>query len=234
MKLFKFITFTILLMIVSACVSTPIADNKVITVYGIGRTSYNPDIINIRISIKNTNDSLLLAAGRTKETMVELLFHCGKFNISDEDIRGTKVITTKHNVYNSETNRSDIVRYESIKEIHISIKDLSIFEEFSEEILHLTGLAIEGYFFTHSNIAQYETDANLLAFDDARSKAEKMAEHSGFRLGNILEVSYSKNQDPNIDEFDIHQGFYWSSVGVSALPGIITLSQWIQVKYRIE
>jgi uncharacterized protein YggE len=99
MKFFEVITFTTLLMTLSACLSTSIADSKTITVYGIGHTAYISDIINVRVSIQNTNDSLLLADGRTKKTMVEPLLYCGKFNIPDENIHETKVITMKKNVY---------------------------------------------------------------------------------------------------------------------------------------
>jgi uncharacterized protein YggE len=234
MRLLKFILFTTLLITLCACASTSITDNKVITAYGIGRVTFVPDIINSRITINNTDDNLLTAVSRTEETIIEFLFVCRKFNILDENIHRTNIITIKHDIYNSRTNRMDLVQYESINVMQISIKNLSIFKEFSEEILQLAGLAIDGFFFTHSNIVQYEVDASLLALDDARSKAEKITEHIGFSLGEIVDILYFENRDLDKNWYSDIQGFYWSAVATSVLPAIITLSQKIQVKYSIK
>ena len=234
MRPFKCILFTASLIILCSCVSTPVTDNKVITVYGIGRITFVPDIINLKIIIHNRDNNLLAAVSRTEETISEFSIVCSQFNIPDEDIQRSNIITIKRYTYNSETNRMDIVFYESINAIQISMKNLSVFEKFSEEILQLTGLEIDSFLFTHSNIVQYEVDASLLALNDARSKAEKTAEHIDFRLGGILDISYLEDQASDKNWYNDIQGVHWAAVAISVLPDTITLSQKIQVKYSIK
>jgi uncharacterized protein YggE len=91
--------------------------------------------------------------------------------------------------------------------------------------------------FTHSNLAHYETTASLLALDDAQSIAWKMAEHMGIKLGKILDMSYYDygTRDPFTGNWYYNrQGTGSSTGGILVSPGIITVTQGIQLKYSIE
>jgi uncharacterized protein YggE len=87
-------------------VSNVTSANRIITVRGIGRVTFVPDIINLGIEIKNRDNDLLTAVGKTKETVIKFLEICKKFNILDEDIRTTNVNTNKSYKYNNETKES--------------------------------------------------------------------------------------------------------------------------------
>ena len=238
MKLYiRIIVVLFSLFLLYSCATNDInLSNRSITIYGTGEITFVPNIINLRIVFKNVNIDLMHASDKTRASLIKFTDICNSFSISNDNIHTSNISTGKEYEYNSETKKHEVIGYYSTVTILISIDDFSRFEKFTELLLQFTDLSITNFRFTHSNIKDYESDANLLALDDAKNAAEKMARHMNLELGEVLDISYVVDRDMftgSIWYYDI-EGTGRSTGGIPVSPGILTLSKRVQVKFRIK
>lgn len=213
-------------------------NDGVITVNGTGEITFLPDVINLRVEIKNIDANLGNAGNKTKATLAEFSNICNTYSIAHDDIQTSSIRTGKENEYNSETRKYQFVGYYSEVTIMISVRDFSNFEEFSGLLLNFDDLSIRNFQFTHSDIKKYESDADLLALDNAKLSAEKIAEHMGLKLENILDISYETTRSSSSVGLPYDDRLYFSSSlvgggGIPVSPGILTLSKQVQIKYKV-
>ena len=236
MKLFLKITVIIFTVFsLNSCVTNDKnIDSGIITVYGTGEITFIPNIMNLRIIIKNIDENLINATNKTRATLTEFISICNSNYIVNENIRTSNIGTGKEYKYDSQTRENEFVGFYSTMTILVSIDDFSKFEIFSGQILQFDDLSISNFRFSHTNIEEYEYNANLLALDNARLAAEKMANHMGLRLGKVTDISYLMERDPfnGTWYYDI-EGTGRSTGGIPVSPGIMTLSKRIQIKFRI-
>jgi uncharacterized protein YggE len=236
MKLFiKLSLILTIFFLFNSCIQTNKTDS-VITVFGSGEMSFLPNVMNLRIDIKNVDADLTSAGNKTKTTLAEFTNLCNSYSIVNEDIRTSNIKTGKEFEYNSETRKNDFVGYSSAVTTIISVKDFSQFEEFSGLLFQFDDVSIGNFEFTHSDIKKYESDADLLALDNAKASAEKIAEHMNLKLDKILDISYVTIQNPFTGQLALYdrQGSGLSTGGIPVTPGILTLSKQVQIKYRVK
>ena len=210
--------------------------DKIITVYGTGEITFVPNIINLRIVFKNVDTNISEAVNKTRDSLTKFIEICNSFLIITDKIHTSNISTGKEYVYSSKKGEHEFIGYYSTITILISIDDFSIFEDFSSLILQFNDLSITNFRFTHSNIKEYESNANLLALDDAKFAAEKIAEHIGMRLSEVFDISYIIDRDMftgSIWYYDV-EGQGRSTGGIPVSPGILTLSKKVQVKFRMK
>lgn len=231
----KIFLVTLIFFSLSSCLqNNATASDSIITVHGTGEITFLPDVMNIRIDIKNTDEDLIHAGNKTKSTLADFMNICNSYSIIGEDIRTGNMKTGKEFKYDSETRANIFVGYYSSVTILISVRDFSNFEEFSGLLLQFNDLSIGNFEFTHSKIKEYESDADLLALDDAKSSAEKITEHMSLKLDKIMDISYTANVNPFSGTFYFDkQGTGLSTGGIPVSPGIITLSKQVQIKYKV-
>ena len=235
-SIFKIIIIIITLIFMNSCVTNDRNLNEgIITVYGIGEITFTPDVLNLRIEIKNVDSNLIAAGNKTKSTITEFINICNSFSIIDENIHTSNISTGREYKYNSVIRENEFVGFYSSVTILISVNIFSKFEDLSGLLLQFDDLSISNLRFTHSNIEELESNVNLLALDNAKLNAEKMVEHIGLRLGKIIDISYIIDRDPFTGglRYNDVEGNGRSTGGIPVSPGIMTLSRRVQVKYKI-
>ena len=90
--------------------------------------------------------------------------------------------------------------------------------------------------FDHSDRTGFESEANLVALDNAKAAAEKMAQRMGVKLGDVLYISdsgvdysgYRESNGPMLYAKAAADG------GVVASPGILSVTRNVLVKFQIK
>ncbi len=223
-----------LLFIIFSLVSCSNRDRK-ISVSGIGIVTFIPDMVEISIVIKNTNPRLNDSLIQTKDTVVNIISICKKYNIAEIDIKTSYINTDKE--YFSEKYNTELkfIGYSATQTTQIKFRDLKQFEKLSEELLALKITSIDGIIFDHSQKSDYSSEADLLALDDAKLSASKIAERMGVKLGKVLSIS-NLNEQVGTSRYSQEMISFSKSIrsGIVISPGILSISKNINVVFEIQ
>ena len=131
--------------------------------------------------------------------------------------------------------------FRSEQSTKIKLKDISKLEEFTGKIFELQVYSIGSFKYSHSKQNEFDAEANLLALDDAKISAEKMAERMGVKICEVLYISdvdtaYSYSAYAYESDYAaVSQNKSLNSTsGFVVAPGILSSNREVVVTYRIK
>ena len=167
---------------------------RTIKVFGSGEVTYIPDIVTMTVNVKNVKPVLRDAIANTNATSKKLLELCKKYSVSDEDVKTSFAQSGRE--YEWKNGSEVFVGFRSEQSVQITFRELGRMEEFTGEILALQVYSLGDLKYSHSKKNKFESEANMLALDDAKSAAEKMAERMGVGIGDVLYISDVDADEP--------------------------------------
>lgn len=170
---------------------------------GQGQVTAVPDTATINVGVTQTSANVSDAKDKTDATVNKIIAAVKKLGISDKDIK-----TTNYSISPNYTpgamqpmiivqppGRGNIVSYTVTQNLEIKIKPTdkanSVIDAVSAEGANLVG----GISFTFSDDLQnkLEDQARQIAVNDAKSKAQSLANAAGIHLGRLLNVVENSN-----------------------------------------
>jgi uncharacterized protein YggE len=187
------------LIILFGCQQTerPARSNRTISVIGIGKSKVLPDQVEVTIKAEFTRPAMKLAVTETQATMDEVLKVAKKYVKESFDIKTSSISSNKDYEYSRD--KRVFKGYQASQSVDITLKDISRFEKFTEEMLATRISQIENLTFSHSKKDSILREVDLLAIDDAHHSALKICERTQVKLGKILKIS---NYGPQVDDGD--------------------------------
>ncbi len=216
--------------------STP----RSISVVGIGKTKALPDQVEITIKAEFTKPAMKDAVSETQATMDEVLKVAKKYVKESFDIKTSSISANKD--YRYEHDKQVFQGYQASQAVDITLKDISKFEKFTEEILATRISQIENLTFSHSKADSILRDVDLLAIDDAHNSAQMICRRTEVKLGKILSISNYGMEDGNGNESypGIRRGrigLFGKGIGgrgFQVSPEILNFSKEAYITYEIE
>lgn len=211
---------------------------RVIAVSGSGEVTYLPDMVTMTVTVKKVNPTLQESVDQTKESISEIMKVCKDYAIPDIDIKTSFAQTGKE--YTWENNKQVFAGYKAEQTTEIILRDLTKFEEFTGKILAAKVHSLGSFKFGHSKKSEYESEAKLLALDDAKIAAEKMAERMNVKLGKVIYISddaasfsYSYGYADEYEARSYSKNMAASS-GFSVSPGLLKAQKGVTVTFEIK
>lgn len=232
---FKILTGILLIAILGSCSRSV----REISVSGSGEVTFVPDMVVFSVTVKNVNPKLNDSLSQTKETMKAILDACKDFAVADADVKSGFVSSGKEYQYNNRTERQDFLGYSAAQSTQISLRDISRFEALSGKLLSLGIASLDNLSFSHSKLSEYSSQADLLALDDAKASAAKLAQRAGLKLGKVRFIS-DNGASPDSGGFGLEServALAFSKTirsGIVVAPGILSLSRQVNAVYEIE
>ncbi len=233
----KFLCAILLFSTLLLCISCSNNKAKVIKVYGNGEVTYIPDTVTMTVKLKNVKSVLRDAVADTNATSKKILSLCKEYSIPDEDIKTSYIETGKE--YEWQNSKNVFIGYKSEQTFQITFKELNKIEEFSGDILALQVYSLGNFNYSHSKKIEFESEANLLALDDAKLAAEKMAERMNVKLGEVVYISDVDTKEPSYyydysyDAVSLNKSLN-SSSGFVVAPGILASKKTVVVTFAIK
>jgi len=232
---FKILTGILAFAILCSCARSL----REISVSGSGELTFVPDMVVFSVTVKNVNPKLNDSLSQTKETMKAILGACKEFAVADADVKSGFVNSGKEYQYNNRTERQDFLGYSAAQSTQISLRDISRFEELSGKLLSLGIASLDNLSFSHSKLSEYSSQADLLALDDAKASAAKLAQRIGRKLGPVRFISNNGSlPDSNLNDMELARGTMAFSKslrsGIVVAPGILSLSRQVQAVFELE
>lgn len=222
------------LFVVSIMVLSCTNRDRTINISGKGTVTFVPNMVSLTITVKNINMKLNDSLVETKKTIISVLEVCKKYGIQDLDIKSSYINTGKEYYWDSRTNQNVFQGYSATQTTQILFRKLADLEALSSDLLGLNISSMDNIVFDHSEKEKYEADANLLALDNAKQIAQKIAERMDVELKEIMYIT-DLNANENYNNGYNLQAYSKSlSTGIIASPGILTIDKNVQIVYAIK
>jgi hypothetical protein len=207
---------------------------RTINVSGTGTVTFVPDMVQMSITVKNVNPRLNDSLLQTKDTITKVLKVCNDFGIEDIDIKSSFINSGKEYHWDSRSSSDKFDGYYATQTTQITYRDLSKLEAFSSELLKLNITSIDNMVFDHSGKEKYESEAALLALDNAKLTAQKIAERMGVELKETVYISDINGESGYRNGYELRAYSKSLNAGIVASPGILSVSKNVQVVYKIK
>lgn len=202
------------------------------SVNGTGRVTVVPDIANINIGVRTEAEVVTDALeGNTAQAnaISQVLQELG---VAEEDIQ-----TSNFNIYPSE--RYDPMtgqvegRYFVVENtVNVKVRDLSNLGEVLSAVVEAGANNIYGINFNVEDREPSVAEARQLAIEDAKAKAQAIADAAGVQLGEIININVSSGSTP-ITYYDAKGGAY-SEAAAPIAAGTLTISMECNITYAIQ
>ena len=211
-------------------------NSKFLSVTGTGSVTFVPDLVKFSLTVRQTDPVLANSVSKTKNEVVKILDICAKFGVKEEDIKSSWISTNQE--FHWQTDKKVFDGYASNQTTDIIFRDLDKLEEFTSQLMMLDIANMNRMEFDHSDRTGFESEANLVALDNAKEAAAKMAERMGVKLGDVLYISDSGVDYSGYREFSNAPMMYAKAAadagGVVASPGILSVTRNVLVKFAIK
>ncbi len=203
-----------------------------ISVVGTGKVAITPDIAILNLGIQSQEKTVALAQSKATDAMNKVVSSLTTNGVATKDIQTQRFNIQVVTRYDTTTNQDVITGYLVTNIVTAKIRVLDNTGSIIDAVASAGGdlTRIEGLTFSIEDPTNYYTQAREKAMNDAKAKAQQIANLSGVTLGKPLFVSESSS-------FPINQG---SGISVPAVPttpisvGELDISASVQVIYSIS
>ena len=202
-KLAKILSVAVVLVAALVMLTAPAAaqdDNTsypvdTITVQGGGSASGSPDIANINIGVRTTDPdvgTVFETNNTTIDNVIEAMVNEG---VAREDIRTVNIYLYQNENFDPASSgiagegNGPRIRYELNNELRVTVRDTNTVSDVISAAVEAGANNIFNLSFGFSDQSELEDTALERAMDDARARAERLAELSGVELGEIIVVN---------------------------------------------
>ena len=172
--------------------AAPTTSDRSITVVGIGKVTGKPDIAHITVGIETQAPSLQTAVDDNKAKMTVLLDTLKKLGLADKDIQ-----TSNYSVYTERVTpptpdakvSADQMIYHVTNQVDVIVRDVNQLGDVLDKAVPAGANNIYGVNFSVEDTTKLESDARAKAVDNAKARAQELAQLNGLQLGEVLSVS---------------------------------------------
>ncbi len=205
-----------------------------ITVVGDGTVTIEPDKAEAVIGVETAGTSVKDASAENAAIMQAVMDALAEAGIAIKDMQ-----TNGYNVYADRgygpDGASQETTYRVSNNVNITIRDLATVGDILDAAIEAGANNIYGVNFSVAKPSAIESDARAQAVDDARAKAQELADLAGMELGQILSISevvggnggYYANSFRNVQSAGL-------GGGGPITPGQLALSMQLQIVFAAK
>lgn len=227
---FRFIfSISFLLIFFSSSIAQVSDDSSQITVDATGEVQVRADLIQFRVNITQFNRDARQAFQIHKEQeeyLTELLLEEG---IADSSITANPISISHIRRYNN-TGESG---YETSQQVMIVMEDVTQFESMQIKLIE-NGFTNFSGSFTSTQITDASNEALKHAFEQARIKAEILAEAAGKEITDVITINYASGRIYAARSESMEMSFDATSGSLLRFERTIPVRENISVQFRIE
>lgn len=238
---FSIILFLFLCLFIYTKVAGPIpfAVNSIQTtksdvfhVDGIGKISQAPDSAHISFGVTKTATTVADAQNQTNSAISSILDSLKKLGIAEKDMQTTNYSVSPN--YNFQAGNQTITGYTVTQQINLKLSPIEKVNQALDTITkngaNLVGQVSFG--FSDELQKKLEDKARQMAVQDAKDKAQSLANASGIHLGQIIDVTESASPQPPVIMPMAADAKDQGSAPTQITPGENTISTTVTLSYQ--
>ena len=176
-----------------ACANSSLPANRHISVQGTAEVLVEPDMAKILFKV-NSVKSEPKAANNALEKKVKLLIDgLNQFEISADDVVASNVKIEKTGMDYIETGHQALSEYAAIRTFEVTLNSIERVSDLTDFLLNQEVNAIQNIAFLSSKFEQLQAQATQLAIEDAKIKADLLADSFNAKVGEVRTIRSTKN-----------------------------------------
>lgn len=181
----------------------------------------------------------LSAAKEANDQLVEKVVAIGKkFDIAKAKIAASNVYISPEYTYNNKTNKQEQVGYIVSRNLTITLDKLEIHEKVLSALVENGIDQVNNVSFGFADPEAYANKLRVKAVQDARSRAQMLADAAGAKLGKVISISMSNAEMPRpipMMRAPMMAKAEMADTSVApSLPGLSRLSESVSVIFELE
>jgi hypothetical protein len=163
-----------------------------ITVIGQGEASGKPDTAHVEIGVETTAPTTNEALSKNNVQVTTIISKLQELGIASEDIQTNNF--SIHPTYDEQGR--DITGYTVNNNVSVTIRNLDQAGTLLDEVVQVGANRIYGMNFSVDDPSALITQARTAALEDARTRAQQLAQASGATVGDILIITEDLGSSP--------------------------------------
>lgn len=159
-----------------------------ITVSGIGQAFGSPDVAYVEVGVDIVDTDVAAAFSQANQTVAAVIEAVKALGVDPNDLRTTNVSLFTEIRYSPETNAESRV-YHATNNVRVTVRDVSKAADVITAAVNAGANNIYGLNFSIADPTSLERDARVAAVENARARAQHLAEIMGVTLGNPIIVT---------------------------------------------
>jgi uncharacterized protein len=162
---------------------------RTITVVGVGKVNIRPDIARVQIGVETMRKSVQEASAENRETLEAVIDALLEHGIEENDIQtsGFSVFAERYGPEGPLAD--DDLNYRVSNTVRITVRDLDTVGEVLDAAIDAGANNIYGVEFALEDPSAVQSEAREKSVENAREKAEDLAELNGVEVGRVLSIS---------------------------------------------
>ncbi len=227
-----------LLPAVTAAQSTPEVDQdtRTIIVEGTGSVDVAPDTADVSFGVRTQNESLETAQDENSTRSQALLDALSAAGIAKEDISTSNYAIYVINEYDRDGNLVGVKGYEVWNQVTVTIRDLSIVGSVLDEAVGAGANEVSSISFYVDDTDAAASQARKAAIENARAKADEMAEAAGVIVTGVFSIEETSAPQPPSVQYDMAAAdtAESSARAVPVSPGQTQISVTVRIVFQID
>jgi len=208
--------------------------NRSITVVGMGKAYGTPDVANVTIGVETSDESVQKAVDDNAAKMTDIIAALKDLGIAGKDIQ-----TSNFSVWaEREPQRLEVegaegpVTYRVNNQVSVKVRDLGLLGDVLDQVVAAGANNIYGIGFSVDDPTDLQAEARANAVEDARARAESLAELNGVQVGDVLSISEVITGAGPVYERAAAAVPY--GAGAPIEPGELEVQMSVQITYAIQ
>ncbi len=216
----------------TAAPAAPTKPSRSMNVSGIGEVSLVPDIASINIGVHTEADEVSDALSQNTDQANAIADVLQTLGVEEKDVRTSNFNVYPSNRYDPMTGQVTGTYFVVDNTVTVIVRDLSTLGDVLTAVVNAGANNINGISFDVEDRDAAVAQARELAIQNAKEKAQEIADAAGVELGELLSINvYGGNN--YITYYDAKGGAYAeSSVPVSA--GTLTITMECSLAYELK
>jgi len=236
--------FIVVLLLIALAVTvagcSPASNNEAseaidtISVEGLGKARGNPDQATMSVGVSVSNENITLAVKASNDTIARITQAVKELGVEENDIQTTNFNIWGEDQFDPQTGqRKEAKLYHVDSTIQVNVNDVEKVGEILEASIDNGANNIYGLSFGIQDTSSLASEARIGALDDARQRAEQIAQKLGVTLGevqSVVEISGS-----SVVPYFEAPGYGMGGGGQPPISeGSMTVTISVQVTYKIS
>ena len=210
---------------------------KSISVSGFGEAAGTPDVASVDLGVETEAPDVAQAVEQSSETVEQVTQALIDAGIAETDIQSTRFNVWREEGFDRLTGQpTDEVTYHVDSTVRIKVRDIDQVSRMIQTGLDAGANIVFSLTFGIDDSSELEAEARLLALDDARDRAQQLADALGLKLGEPQVVSELVGSVPfgAVAESALVRGLGGGGGGPPLSPGELSVGVQVDVLYEVE
>jgi uncharacterized protein len=207
-----------------------------IWVTGEGKVTVVPDVAILNVGVEAQADTVAQAQDEAATAMDAIKSELASRNVEDKDIQTQYFSIYPVRSYVPDTGEEKLTGYRVTNMLAVKVRKVEDTGAIIDAVASAGGnfIRIDSISFTVDNPVPYQEEAREKALEDARDKAEQIADKADLKLGDATYINETSNYYPYPVPVSYEMAVPMMGGGTSISPGEATITVLMQVAYDID